>query len=184
MVSLQSGAWHRSVDLLASTTAKIGSHRWATESASLTNSPDDSNLVRNTGMKPSKILPLSLVAPWSCLQESLGTRSCLKGILPEGDGKGSSSFSPFRWVTSHPPLLLQSFTKHVSLPKWVRRWALHPHRQVWVVQGAKVGFVLLASRMAAISALAKAMEGWKNSLCRRRQAATTWCQNTWVPARF
>lgn len=136
-------------------------------------------------MKPSKILPLSLVAPWSCLQESLGTRSCLKGILPEGDGKGSSSFSPIP-LGHFPPSPYYCRASPGCFPsKMGEKVGVSTlYRQVWVVQGAKVGFVLLASRMAAISPLAKAMEGWKNSLCRRRQAATTWCQNTWVPARI
>lgn len=65
MLSLQSGVWHRAIHLLASAMAKIRIPSFwggVMESASLTNSPDDSNPVRNTGMKSTRILPVSLVA--------------------------------------------------------------------------------------------------------------------------
>ena len=101
------------------------------------------------------------------------------------DGKGSSWLSPILLGHFPPSRFFCRASPGCFPSKMGEKVGVSTlYRQVWVVQGAKVGILLLASRMAAISPQAKGMEGWRNSLYRRRQAATTWCQNTWVPARI
>lgn len=142
---------------LASMTAKILIPSFwvgTMKSASLTHSPDDSNPVRNTGMKSTTILPLSL---WPQSYLPVGRLEHQK--LSKRDHKASSSV-PFHPAESPQPSPTTGRASPGHIPHQVGQKACSSalYRQVWVVQGGKVGPLFLARE--SYCPPSEVVEGW------------------------